>query len=86
MNIEKRNKRLIIKKINTELIIKGTIILLLICLTIITSFNAGKKFFLLKNTLVDNKKVEYECKVARWNFNTEIKVITEENNLNEDNL
>ncbi len=86
MNIENIKQKIVIKKLNKELIIKIFVIIILVVLIIITSFNAGRKFFLLKNTLINNKKIEYNAKIARWNFKTEITVLKEEETLDEKEL
>ncbi len=69
-------------KVNTsvKLLIRILIIIVLIILSIITVFNAGRKFYNLKSTVFDNKKVEYKGKIARWNFDARIKTNIEEIN------
>lgn len=51
-----------------ELYIKILILVILVLLIIITSFNTGRKFYILKNTYLENSKGEINSGVARWNF------------------
>ncbi len=67
-NIKKEDKKLIIK----------LIIIILMFLIVITSFNSGKKFYYLKSTFLENKKVECKGEIARWNFDVRIKTQDEE--------
>lgn len=62
------------KKINLkkELYIKLMILIILIILVVLTSFNTGRKFYLLKNTYFETTKGEISSGVARWNFNARI--------------
>lgn len=55
-----------------ELYIKLIILITLVLLIVITSFNTGRKFYLLKNTYIENSKGEINSGVARWNFNARI--------------
>lgn len=65
----KENEKMKLKK---ELYIKILILLILILLLIITTFNTGRKFYLLKNTFFDTSKGEVYTGVARWNFDAKI--------------
>lgn len=60
------------KTLKKELYIKLVILIILILLVIITSFNTGRKFYLLKNTYLENSKGEINSGVARWNFNARV--------------
>lgn len=71
------NVRKFIKDIEREdikLIARIMIIIVLMILIIITSFNAGKKFYYLKSTFSENKNVECKGKIAKWNFDAKINV------------
>ena len=63
-NFEYKNKFVL----NGELYIKLLVLIILILLIIITSFNTGRKFYILKNTYLENSKGEINSGVARWNF------------------
>lgn len=67
MNVN--NKEINFKK---ELYIKILILIILIILITITSFNTGRKFFVLRNTYVEATKGEVNSSVARWNFDAKI--------------
>lgn len=58
--------------LNKELYIKLIILIVLIFLIIITSFNTGRKFYILKNTYFENSTGEIHSIIARWNFNVRI--------------
>ncbi len=55
-----------------QLHIKILILIILMLLLVITSFNTGRKFYLLKNTFFDSSKGEVNSSVARWYFNAKI--------------
>lgn len=62
-----------IRLIKKELYIKLIILIILILLVILTSFNTGRKFYVLKNTyLENNSKGEVLSGVARWYFDAKI--------------
>lgn len=69
------------KKINfkKELYIRILILIILIFLLAITSFNTGRKFYLLKNTYFETTKGQVDSGVARWNFKAKVKVVSYEN-------
>lgn len=69
MEETKENKR---KKLRKELYIKILILIILLLLLVITSFNTGKKFYLLKHTYLDSISGEVTSDVARWNFSARI--------------
>ena len=58
--------------LSKELYIKLIILIVLIFLIIITSFNTGRKFYILKNTYFENSTGEIHSIIARWNFNVRI--------------
>lgn len=58
--------------LNKELYIKLIILIVLIFLIIITSFNTGRKFYILKDTYFENSTGEIHSIIARWNFNVRI--------------
>lgn len=68
------------KKINdniylkSELYIKLLIFIILVLLVIITSFNTGRKFYILKNTYLENSKGEINSGIARWNFSARVMI------------
>ena len=51
-----------------ELYIKLLFFIILVLLVIITSFNTGRKFFILENTYLENCKGQINSGIARWNF------------------
>lgn len=58
------------KKIEKEILIKIIISIVFIVLTIITSFNSGRKFYELKNTIMNNyQKTKIDFELADFNFN-----------------
>ena len=58
------------KKIEKEILIKIIISIVFIVLTIITSFNSGRKFYELKNTIMNNcQKAKINFELADFNFN-----------------
>lgn len=61
-------------KLKKELYIKLIILIVLILLIIITSFNTGRKFYILKNTYFENSTGKINSIIARWNFNVRIKI------------
>lgn len=68
------------KRIKREIFIKLLISIIFIILSIITSFNIGKKFYELKNTIINNnQKVNIKAIVLDWklkfNFIVENEVI-----------
>lgn len=68
------------KRIKREILIKLLISIIFIILSIITSFNIGKKFYELKNTIINNnQKVNIKAIVLDWklkfNFIVENEVI-----------
>lgn len=65
LEYKKLKNKFILKK---ELYIKLVIFIILVLLIIITSFNTGRKFYILKNTYLENSKGEINSGVARWNF------------------
>ena len=65
----KENK---INKLKKELYIKILILIILLLLIVITSFNTGKKFYLLKHTYLDSIGGNVSSEVARWNFSARI--------------
>ncbi len=67
---DKKSKNKFIFK--NELYIKLIILIILILLIIITSFNTGRKFYILKNTYLENSKGEINSGVARWNFSARV--------------
>lgn len=77
INVKKQNKNL--KK---ELYIKIIILIVLLLLFVITSFNTGRKFYLLKNTYFETTNGEISSGISRWNF--EAKVIMREVNAYEE--
>lgn len=63
-------------KVKIEFVIKICISIIFIILNIITSFNVGKKFFELKNTVVNNvQKANISSQIAKLDF--EISIILE---------
>lgn len=60
------------KNLKKELYIKILILIILILLLVITSFNTGRKFYLLKHTYLENSKGTVNSDVARWNFSARI--------------
>lgn len=61
------------KKVNFEFLIKILISIFFIILSIITIFNIGKKFFELKNTVVNNvQKVNISSQIAKLDFKVSI--------------
>lgn len=66
---EKTKKNISLK---SELYIKLLIFIILVLLVIITSFNTGRKFYILKNTYLENSKGEINSGVARWNFSARV--------------
>lgn len=73
MELKSKENRLI--SLKKELYIKIIILMILILLIAITSFNTGRKFFVLKNTYIEVTKGEVNSNVARWEFNAKIRVI-----------
>lgn len=75
-NIEDNNNQVKIEKNKTnlkkELYKRLIVLIILLLLVVITSFNTGRKFYLLKNTYFENSKGEIHSDVARWNFNARI--------------
>jgi len=69
MGETKENRR---KKLKKELYIKILILIILLLLIVITSFNTGKKFYLLKHTYLESIGGEVNSNVARWNFSARI--------------
>lgn len=57
---------------NNELLIKILILILLLILVFITSFRTGSKFYILKNTLLENSEGVGESNIARWNFRARV--------------
>lgn len=57
-----------------EFYIKILILIILILLLIITSFNTGRKFYILKNTYFENSTGKINSIIARWNFNVRVTV------------
>ena len=55
-----------------ELYLKLIILIILILLVIITSFNTGRKFYLLKNTYIESSKGRVNSSIARWCFTARI--------------
>lgn len=72
MNIFKCKKIKNNVNLKKELYIKLLIFIILVLLIIITSFNTGRKFYILKNTYLENSKGEINSGVARWNFSARI--------------
>lgn len=64
----KKNKSALKK----ELYIKLLIFIILVLLVIITSFNTGRKFYVLKNTYLENCKGKINSSIARWNFSARV--------------
>ncbi len=62
------------KTIKNELFIKIIILLILLILLTITTFNTGRKFYLLKNTYFENTKGNVDSNVARWEFSAKVKI------------
>ena len=60
------------KNLRKELYIKLLILIILLLLLIITSFNTGKKFYLLKHTYLESISGDVNSDVARWNFSARI--------------
>ncbi|MBR3614618.1 MAG: hypothetical protein IKL55_05520 [Clostridia bacterium] len=69
-------------ELKNELYIKIVILIVLILLVIITSFNTGRKFYLLKNTYLESSTGEVNSGVARWNFDAKI-IMNNEGETNE---
>ena len=62
---------------NRELRVRLLILIILLILVFITSFRTGTKFYLLKNTILENSSGKVESGVARWNFRAKIIVDNE---------
>lgn len=60
------------KDLKKELYVKVLVLIILIFLLIITSFNTGRKFYLLKNTYFDSTNGEVNSGIARWNFKAKV--------------
>ena len=50
------------------------LIVIIFLIMIITTFNIGKKFYYIKNTLQNSEKIYYKTEIAKWNFNVKISV------------
>ena len=61
-------------KIKKELILKIVILVILLLIITITSFRTGRKFYLLTNMYFEDTKGIISSKVARWNFNVEVRI------------
>lgn len=70
-------------KLKNELYIKLTILIILILLIIITSFNTGRKFYLLKNTYFEDSTGKIKSIIARWNFDAKVTISENEAKSNE---
>lgn len=66
-----KNKKTNLKK---ELYIRILVLIILLLLLIITSFNTGRKFYLLQNTYFETTKGQVDSGVARWNFKAKVKI------------
>lgn len=73
------------KDLKKELYFKILILLILILLVIITSFNTGRKFYLLKHTYFESTNGKVFSGIARWDFKVKITIGNEEE-INEQNL
>lgn len=67
------------KCFESEVYIKLIIFIILILLLILTSFNTGRKFYILKNTYFNNTEGKVNSSVAKWYFNAKI-IMEVENN------
>lgn len=69
------------KNFTKQFYIRVLILIILILLILLTSFETGKKIYLLKNTFFDSTTGNVESGVARWNFNA--RIIKQEEDINE---
>lgn len=69
------NKKVDFRK---ELYIRILVLIILLLLLIITSFNTGRKFYLLQNTYFETTGGQVDSSVARWKFKVKIKINNEE--------
>ena len=68
LKVEKKR----IRNLKKELYIKIIILIILLILLFITSFNTGRKFYVLKNMYLEKNTGEVNSGIARWNFNAKI--------------
>ncbi len=62
------------KSIYYQLSFRILIVIIFLIMIIITTFNIGKKFYYIKNTLQNSEKIYYKTEIAKWNFNVKISV------------
>ena len=69
-----KNKKTNLKK---EFYIRILVLIILLLLLTITSFNTGRKFYLLQNTYFETTKGQVDSGVARCNFKAKEKINVE---------